>query len=293
MTGQSSSLLFGRKLTTAAGSYGLSGASATLLAARKLTASAGSYGLSGKAVGLSFGYTLVASAGSYSLSGHSASLLATRKLVASAGSYGLSGQPANLLAARKLVASAGSYGLAGSAASPSFGYVLTAAAGSYGLAGQAASLDYLYFQTFRQALYARLGAIPKLTAIVGTSIYPGALPITHDFDRDGPALTYTVLTYPRGKVLSGSDGTATARVQLSAWSYSESTSDSIVRAVWNALDGVYNDSGWGNGTIVIMSSIRTEEVDLPDEPISGSEEWIHQIPVEYSIKHRTRIPTNT
>ena len=76
-------------------------------------------------------------------------------------------------------------------------------------------------QTFRQTLLAKLSSIPELTSLVDTAIYPGAAPRTHDLGRDGPALTYAITTYPRGQVLSGSDGTGMPRVQLSAWSYSQ------------------------------------------------------------------------
>ena len=72
----------------------------------------------------------------------------------------------------------------------------------------------LYLPPFRQALYAHLIAIPELTAIVGPAIYPGALPESHGLLRDGPALIYRIRKYPRGHVLSGSDGTATATVEI-------------------------------------------------------------------------------
>ncbi len=147
-------------------------------------------------------------------------------------------------------------------------------------------------QTFRQALYAKLAATAEVTALVGSAIYPGAVPETHDYGRDGPALTYTVITYPPGHVLTGSDGTATARVQLSAWSYQESQADAITLAVCNALDGVPVNP-WGTGYIVIMSVVHKDEQDLPAEPRSGSDQWLYQVPSDYSIKHRCAIPSLT
>lgn len=146
-------------------------------------------------------------------------------------------------------------------------------------------------QTFRQALVAKLGAMPALTSIVGSAIYPGALPETHDLQRDGPALTYTITTYPRNQQLTGSDGTATARVQLSAWSYSLSDTDAIALALVDALNGVVNDSTWGNGTITIMSCTHQEETDVVEQVETGTDLWIHQITNEYLIKHRVSIPT--
>lgn len=147
-------------------------------------------------------------------------------------------------------------------------------------------------QTFRQALRAKLAGTTKLTALVGPAIYPGALPETHDLLRDGPALTYTIATNPRGHVLGGSDGTSTARVQLSGWSYKLSDADSIAGVLFNALDGLVNDATWGNGTVTIMSCVQAEEIDLPEQVETGTDVWIHQIASEFAIKYRVSIPTH-
>ena len=148
-------------------------------------------------------------------------------------------------------------------------------------------------QTFRQALTAKLESIPELTAIVRAAIYPGSLPITHDLLRDGPALSYVVPSLPRNHHLTGSDGTATARVQLSAWSLEECVSELLALAIFNAIDGVYNDASWGNGTIVVMSCLHDDEEDLPEPPKEGSDDWIYQIASIYVVKHRIVYPTHT
>lgn len=144
--------------------------------------------------------------------------------------------------------------------------------------------------TFPEALIAKLNAISELTAIVGSSIFPGTLPETQDLGRDGPAVTYTITSYPRGHVLTGSDGTATARIQISAWAYSEAVSDSIVLALWNAVDGLPVNP-WGDGSVQILSVVQKNEVDLPEEPRAGMDQWIYQIACEYEVKHRVSIPT--
>lgn len=148
-------------------------------------------------------------------------------------------------------------------------------------------------QAFRQALTAKLGSIPELTGIVGEAIYPGVVPETHDFTRDGPALTWTIATNPRGHVLSGSDGTSTARVQLGAYSYGVSDTDAITSAVFNALDGLCNDSSWGDGSAVIMSCTQQEEVDLPEQVGIGTDLWLHRIQSDYQIKYRVSIPAHS
>jgi hypothetical protein len=146
-------------------------------------------------------------------------------------------------------------------------------------------------QTFRLALSAKLESIRDLISIVGDSIYPGALPETHDLKRDGPALTWTVETNPRGHVLSGSDGTSTARVQISAWSYNLTDSDAIALALALALDGLFNDTSWGNGTVTIRSCLQEDESDQPDPVETGMDVWVRQVVNTYSIKHTVTIPT--
>jgi Protein of unknown function (DUF3168) len=140
-------------------------------------------------------------------------------------------------------------------------------------------------QTFRQALFSKLTSIPEVTALVGGAIYPGAIPETHSLARDGPALTYTITSYPRGHVLTGSDGTATATVQLSAWAYQESAADAVALAVWNALDGVPINP-WGTGYLWIMSVVHKDEEDLPEPPKAGRDQSTYQIASTYEIRHQ-------
>jgi hypothetical protein len=144
-------------------------------------------------------------------------------------------------------------------------------------------------QPFRVALISRLGAIPGLTAIVGTSIYPGQLPEAHDLGIAGPALCYTIPTNPRGQVLSGADGTSIARVKFDAWAYLLSDVDGVTTALWNALDGV--PGAWGDGTCTILSVTHQDEEDDHSPPQAGSDQWTYHIASTYSVKYRTGFPT--
>jgi hypothetical protein len=146
--------------------------------------------------------------------------------------------------------------------------------------------------TFREALLAKLQSIPAVRALVGVAIYPGALPETHDLDRDGPALSYTVATLPRNHHLMGSDGTATARVQISAWAERESDADALALAIVDAIDGVYNDPTWGDGSIVVRSCLQEDEADEPEAPRAGRDQWLRHVPNVYSIKHTVDYPTH-
>lgn len=144
-------------------------------------------------------------------------------------------------------------------------------------------------QTFRQALVAKLGSIPELTAIVGSSIYPTAIPEDHDLGDDGPALVYTIVTNPRGHVLTGADGTSAAKVRFEATSYQFSAADSITLALWNAIDG--EPDSWGDGSCVITSVSHQDEQDLHTPPKAGTDQWTYRIVSDYLIRHRTGFPT--
>lgn len=144
-------------------------------------------------------------------------------------------------------------------------------------------------QSFRVALIAKLESITELTAIVGSAIYPGQLPETHDLGTAGPALTYRVPSNPRGHVLTGSDGTAKARVTFDAWAYDLSDADAITSALWNDLDGVPNT--WGNGTCDVIACTQQDESDEHLPPKAGSDEWVYHITSQYDVKYRTGLPT--
>lgn len=144
-------------------------------------------------------------------------------------------------------------------------------------------------QFFEEALLARLQAIPKLTALVGTGMFKTGLPQTHDLGKSGPALSYSIPTKPYGHVLTGSDGTATARVQIDAWSYSESSVKHILEAIRNGIDGL--PGVWGNGTCQIMSVVQQDDIDADEPPKAGSDQWLYHSLTEYSVKYRVAIPT--
>lgn len=144
-------------------------------------------------------------------------------------------------------------------------------------------------QTFRQALTAKLESVSELTAIVGTAIYPGAIPEDHDLGRDGPALTYTIPGSPRGHHLGGADGTSLARVKIDVWGYTFSEVDAATLAWWNAIDGLPGQ--WGDGSCVIMSISHQDEQDLHQPPKAGSDQWTYHIQSEYAVKFRTGLPT--
>jgi len=144
-------------------------------------------------------------------------------------------------------------------------------------------------QLFEQALAAKLASIPELTAIVGSAIYTQGLPQTHNLSANGPALSYTIPTKPRNHVLTGPDGTATARVQLDAWALADyGAAKTIVEVIWNAIDGP--PGVWGNGTCTIVNVTHQDDIDASERPQAGSDKWLNHVIQEYSVMYRVNIP---
>ncbi len=143
-------------------------------------------------------------------------------------------------------------------------------------------------QYFEQALVARLRAIPEITAIVGLAIFKTGIPQTWDFGTQGPALTYVIPEKPMGHVLTGSDGTATATVDLGAWSYNYGTSKRLIEAIANGIDGI--PGIWGDGPVIILSVVQHVESDELEPPKAGSDQWVYHVSALYSVKYRVSIP---
>jgi hypothetical protein len=138
-------------------------------------------------------------------------------------------------------------------------------------------------QTFRQALDAVLNNTAAVTAIVGAAIYPYTIPITHDFQRDGPALTYEVPSDPHGQVLGGKSGKSAARVTLKGWSYRYSDVDALALALFDALNGP--PGTWGDGSCVVNSVTHQDDTDTAEPAKTGSDLWVHSRESEYLIKY--------
>jgi len=139
-------------------------------------------------------------------------------------------------------------------------------------------------QLLRQAVYARLSGSSAITAIVGTRIYFGALPQSAQL----PALTFWVVTRPHGHNLGGSDGISAARIQVSAWSFAESSSDQLVQAIRDRFDGF---TGTING-VTVTASIKQDELDIPHPPKAGTDQWIYETACDYRVNHRITLPAS-
>lgn len=154
ITGNSTNLLFNRRLTAESGSYAVTGNAANLLRNRTLTADSGSYSVNGNAADLLYNRVLTAEAGSYSITGYAVNLVytpisgPTYTMVAESGSYTVAGNDANLLFNRRLVADSGSYTLTGSNTGLLFHRRLDAESGSYSITGHDVVFQYFAGATY-------------------------------------------------------------------------------------------------------------------------------------------------
>jgi hypothetical protein len=141
--------------------------------------------------------------------------------------------------------------------------------------------------SLRQAVYSRLASSPAIAALIGARIHFGALPQSIDL-ADGPALTYMVPSRSYGHVLCGSDGTSSARVQITAHSYRQAASDQLIQAVRDSFQGFVGTIGG----LVITACIFDNEVDLPSPPFAGTDQWTYSVAADYQINHRVSLPAN-
>ncbi len=288
----------------AAGAFVFTGQDAGLLPSgnQVLTTAPGSFVVTGKPATFTVGFTTLA--GAFVETGQPSTLPLV--MFDAPGAFVFTGEDAGLLPSgnQVLTTAPGSFVFTGKDAglSPSGNQVFTTAPGSFVVTGKSATLtpSGVTFQLFEQALVARLLAIPEITDIVGTDIFVGAIPQTYDLGALGPALTYFVPTKPRGHDLAGSDGTATAQVQIDAWAtpsplYPDAVSDvkAITEAVFNGLNGKPVETSWGDGTCLIMSAVQQNEMDADEPPMGGGDKPVYRTMVEYGIKYRVRIPTLT
>ena len=141
--------------------------------------------------------------------------------------------------------------------------------------------------SLREAIQARLLASPAITTLVGSRIYFGALPQTASL-LTGPALTFSIISRPYGLNLGGADGTSSGHIQFSAWSLYQKTSDQLAQAVRDRFCGFAGSIGG----LEITACIPEDEVDLPEPPRAGTDQWLYHIAVNYRMNHRVSLPTS-
>lgn len=135
----------------------------------------------------------------------------------------------------------------------------------------------------REAIYAYLAGRSDLAALVGDRIF---------FSVADRGAAYPLLTFDMphakgfagrryGRNLSGADGTSTTHVKFTAISTREADCVPIVRLL-AALDEF---AGMLSG-VTILSSQLEWEFDASTRDPADPNQWIHEVAVEYRIRHR-------
>lgn len=137
--------------------------------------------------------------------------------------------------------------------------------------------------TIRAAVAYKLKNASAVAALVGTRVYPIQPPASWQAGRDGPCVTYQVITRTFGQSLDAEDGTSLARVRIVATAETAAASLAVaeaVRADWLAYTGT-------------VGTVSIDEVDMdgqdvdPLDPGDGSDRRAWTVTTTYQVMHRT------
>lgn len=106
--------------------------------------------------------------------------------------------------------------------------------------------------TLEQDIHAQLLTITALTAIVGTNIYPVALPKSVSATAQ-PWMTYQTVSRTALYQLSGDSNLVKKRIALNIWSSSYADVANAAKAIWSSLSGFQGTLP--NGTVVRLIEI--------------------------------------
>ncbi|SIO60144.1 Protein of unknown function [Singulisphaera sp. GP187] len=138
---------------------------------------------------------------------------------------------------------------------------------------------------FRAALATGLKSNAALTLIVGQRIFPQVLPQTAGL----PALVYVVRSNVPVHNLSGAAGVTEARVEFRAYSTVNGDCDAILQVVRNQFEGIINGSL--PGSIQILETVRKDEFDRWDPPVTQSDLGTYFEMHDYLFRYRESIPS--
>jgi Protein of unknown function (DUF3168) len=106
--------------------------------------------------------------------------------------------------------------------------------------------------TLEQDIHAQLQIITPLTAIVGSNIYPVALPKSVSATAQ-PWMTYQTVSRIALYHLGGDSNLAKKRIALNIWSVNYADVVNAAKAIWSSLSGF--QGSLPNGTVVRLIEI--------------------------------------
>ena len=111
-------------------------------------------------------------------------------------------------------------------------------------------------------LYAALSASSALASLVGTRIYPDAIPE----DQALPAVVYQRAGTDKINTIHGAAIAEDVRFSITAWSKTRTTADSVAAALSAALEAAAHQSGDQSGGIDQETGLFATSIDV---------EWFH------------------
>lgn len=130
--------------------------------------------------------------------------------------------------------------------------------------------------SIEEGIYALLTTNVAVAAIVGTRVYPKALPQ----DVTLPAITYDLITPQDMTSHSGMDGTAFPHYQITGWAETPDAVRDLMKAVRICMNGYKGTITVGASSIVIQSCLLSGGVDDSDP-----ETQRHMRAQDYTIYH--------
>lgn len=135
----------------------------------------------------------------------------------------------------------------------------------------------------RSSLRTYLAAQSGISNIVGTRIYPVALPQK----ATRPALTYSRVTGGHYHNLTSATGAAIPTFEIDCWADSYEGADVLAEAVRQEMQGLRGT--WGSDAV--KSVVLDDEEDSYSDPIDASDKGVYRITLRYRIMYTESIPT--
>jgi len=132
--------------------------------------------------------------------------------------------------------------------------------------------------TIREAIYYLLLDDPEIYAAVDDRIWPGGLPQ----DPDYPALTINLAGRNDVRNLRGRGDTSEVRLRVSAWSRLQIEAVNLARLIQARLVDFKGDVG----DVRITGCALVNEIDLPERPTTGTDQFLYQVVSEFQVWHR-------
>jgi hypothetical protein len=134
------------------------------------------------------------------------------------------------------------------------------------------------------AVRAHVAANAGVAALVGTRIYPDALPQGYNAKTIGPALVYVKFPAIRGRLINGLDGIARARIEFTAYASTRATADAVDRAV--LMSGLIGFTGDMGGIEIESLNVEGDGQSLDESPTDGTQSHRYLTVSDYIVTYQ-------